>query len=439
MRVSSTIHSMNGGSANASFTTDDLQQPAEFPEAHQIEAARNRRQIDVERKQFVQSMGKMLGDFSSVVDEMANPAIFKSMQVESSQGDILSGEVTGRPDAGTYEIEVKSLARPSRILAHGFPDKDQTPVGVGSLSLSVNGLEHDVTIAPGSKLIDVADAINSSVSGVKASIINTGAQDEPFVLMVTNLSSGAQTDIELDPDTTFLEVSKKFDGQDLEVSFEGIQVKRPVNAVADLVSGLNLKGKSAAPGVNVAVQVNPDKRQASDKVRAFVDQYNAIQSFGGKQTTADVSGSSLIQGDSSVRQVTRSLQAVIQDGDLFKFGITTDPKTGKLQIDDSKLSMELANNYDQVVSLFASDGDNVGLADRLKSVIRGLQSKTDGALGQRLKGLEQKIRRQDQEIEKRELQLQYKSDQMKKRLSAIESRMGSLAAEGTALNQRING
>jgi len=438
MRISSNTNHYDVANAKASSMGDDLRQSIELPEKSQIESAKSRRQIDVERKQSIQSMGKKLGDLSAVVDSMRNPSSFQKMLVESSHGDILTGEVTGPAIAGSYEFEVKSLARPSRILAHAFPDKDKTAVGFGFLSVNIDGVEHGVEIAPGARLIDVAEAINTSISGVRASIVNTGHKDEPFSLMVTSLDSGAQTSIKLDPDTTFLDVSKTMTGQDFQLAFEGIGIQRPDNGANDLINGVSLKGVSAAPGVNVTLQVKPDKQQASDKVHSFVQQYNDIQSFGREQMSKKAGESGAALGDSSLRQVTQALQSVVQEGNLFSFGITTDPKTGQLRLDESRLSMAIANNYDDVVGLFASDGGNSGLAEKLHSVINRLQSKSSGALGQRIQGLEQRIRRQDNDIEKKEQQLQVKTDQLKKRLSLIDSRIGALSSEETHLTQRLS-
>lgn len=437
MRVSSNTNQIDSVRGNISPMADDFPGAVDLPERHRVDAAKNRRQLDVDRKQSMQSMGKMLGDLSDVVNDMRNPSSFQNMLVESSHGDILTGEITGPANAGTYEFEVNSLARPSRILAHAFPDKDKTPVGFGFLSVNLNGKDHNVEIEPGSRLIDVAEAINSSVSDVKASIVNTGQKDDPFTLMVTSLTSGVQASIKMDPDTTFLDVARTMEGRDLEMSFEGIAIQRPVNGVADLIDGVSLRGISAAPGVAVSLEVKPDKEQASDRVRSFVQQYNGIQAFGREQLSKRIGESGTVAGDSSMRQVTSALQSVMQEGNLFNFGITTDPKTGQLQLDESKLSMALNNNYDQVVGLFVSNGGNSGLAEKMQSVIKGLQSKSSGALGQRIQGLEQRIRKQDDDIARKEQQLQDKTDQLKKKMSLINSRMSAINAEDAQLTQRL--
>ena len=106
--------------------------------------------------------------------------------------------------------------------------------------------------------------------------------------MVTSLTSGVQASINMDPDTTFLDVTRTIDGRDLEMSFEGIAIQRSVNGVSDLIDGVSLKGISAAPGVAVSLEVRPDKEKASDRVRSFVQQYNGIQAFGREQLQAQI-------------------------------------------------------------------------------------------------------------------------------------------------------
>ena len=58
---------------------------------------------------------------------------FYKLKVDSSHPDILEGAITGFAALGTYEFEVRGMARTEKELAFGFPDKDQTPVGLSAM------------------------------------------------------------------------------------------------------------------------------------------------------------------------------------------------------------------------------------------------------------------------------------------------------------------
>lgn len=437
MRVNSNFRQIDDLDSESSPVSHRLPKTVELPEDQHVEATKNRRQNDVDRHQSLRSMGKMLGGFSDIVDELKNPLSFEAMRAESSNQDRMMANVTGRASPGTYDLEIKSTARAGKILTNTFPDQDQTPVGVGSLSIAIGDVVHDVPIAPGSHLRGVADAINDAVPGASASIINTGQADEPFALMVRSRDSGESASIRLDSDTTFLETAKQFSGRDLELEFDGITVARTTNTINDLIEGVHLQVNSATPGERIALNVRSDTQQAEDNVRKLVSKFNQIKGFDGETGESSDRVRSGVQSDASVRQVIRELQSAIQDSNLSKLGINTDPKTGQLKLDDLKLKMALTNHYDEVVETFASSGGKTGLAEKLHSVLQRLQSPSHGALGLRIRSLEQRIRRQDREIEQKEQRLESKKNQAQKRLSDVNARIEASTSQLAVLSARL--
>jgi flagellar hook-associated protein 2 len=437
MRIESNFLTFPGAHSDMMPLARENLELGNSPEHVQIESARSRRQVDVERKQSIQSMGSMLDSLSSLADGLKNPRSFQEMVVESSNPEVVGGETDGTYPAGTYEVEVQALARTGKFFSHGFPDKDETYVGFGFLSVDLNGENHPVVIEPGAKLKDVADAINDTVSGVRAMIVNTGHKDEPYTLMLSSLTPGEQVSFSVDTDTTLVDFSKKIDGQDLKFRFEGVDIQKSTNNVTDLVEGLMIHAKSVVPGAKTTLQVKPDTEKTSDKVKSFVEQYNQIQSFGRQVNVDQNDDANFSRKDPLLRQVTTSLQSVIGQGNLFDIGITTDPKNGQLRLDESRLKSVLQSSYDKVAKLFVSDTGGDGLAEKLQLVIKSLKDKSTGAVAQRINGLEQRIRRQDRDIERKEEQLQTKAAEIGKRLSMIESRMNSQMSHKSYLDYRM--
>lgn len=437
MRVDSNLRQIEAPDRDSSLVSHRLPKAVEQQEDQHVEAAKNRRQNDVARHQSLLSMGKMLGGFSDIVDEMKNPFAFELMRAESSNQDQMITSVTGRAIPGTYDLEIKSIARPGKILTQTFPDQDQTPVGVGFLSVAIGNVAHDVPIPPGSHLRDVADAINDAVPGVRASIINTGQSDEPFALMVRGLEAGESASIRLDSDTTFLDAAKQFEGRNLELEFDGVSVARSTNTINDLIEGVHLQAKSATSGERITLNVRSDTQQVEDKVRTLVAKFNQINTFDVDEGESNDPVRSGVQSDASVRQVIRELQSAIHDPNLSKLGIQTDPKTGQLKLDDLKLKMALTNNYEEVVETFASSGGKTGLAEKLHAVLERLQSPSHGAVGLRIRSLEQRIRRQDREIEQKEQRLESKKNQAQKRISDVNAKIEASTAQLAVLSERL--
>jgi flagellar hook-associated protein 2 len=442
MRVSSSTTS--SPAAALASTRDAVTDPSmvgALPGDAALDSAKNRRQIDIDRKDAFQSLGQLLSDFSSATDDMVDPTRFKKLKAESSDPNVLEAQLTGFAKEGQYEISINELARAPRQIFSGFPDKDKTPVGMGFFALELDGISHDVEIPPGSTLSDVASIINEKSLGVRASIINTGHDgDDKFVLMIKGISGGEASSISLDPDTTFLNVDRQDTGSTLKATFEGVDIKRDGNNLDELVDGLSLKAKAAKPDHAISVAIKPDFDQTANQVTEFVKQYNQLQSFTRMQTqkseTTGEAGS--LSGDGAVRQASRSVQNVLQDADLHDVGISTDPKSGQLKLDETKLKFALNNNHESVVGLFASTEGKIGLAEKMSQVIKSLKDKTNGPVGLRLKGLDERIRQQDREIEKKERSLEAQKIRLKEQFASINSRMQVMESQNQFLASRLS-
>jgi flagellar hook-associated protein 2 len=442
MRVSgSKTSSPAAALANTRDAVTDPAMVGALPGDAALESARSRRQIDVDRKEAFHSLGQLLSDFSSATDDMVDPNRFRKLKAESSDPNVLEAQLTGFAKEGQYDISINELARAPRQIFSGFPDKDKTPVGFGFFALDLDGNSHDIEIPPGSTLSDVASIVNEKDLGVRASIINTGNDaDDKFVLMIKGINDGEASSISLDPDTTFLNIDRQDAGSTLKATFEGVDIKRDGNNLDELVDGLSLKAKTAKPGHAVSVAIKPDFDQTANQVTEFVKQYNQLQSFTTMQSQkSETTGEAgLLSGDGAVRQASRSVQSVLQGADLHHVGISTDPKSGQLKLDETKLKLALNNNHEHVVGLFASAEGKVGLAEKMSQVIKSLKDKTNGPVGLRLKGLDERIRRQDREIEKKERSLEAQKIRLKEQFASINSRMQVMESQNQFLSSRLS-
>ena len=297
----------------------------------------------------------------------------------------------------------------------------------------------DVVINPGATLKDVAATINDKVQGVRASVINTGMKEDPFRLLVSSIESGEDVDLEIDPDTTFTEFKSQVKPQDLKLKFEGVDVKRASNALTDLVDGVSLKAAKAAPGTNVTVTVAHDVDRTAEGVRDFVNHYNEIQAFARKQATPDATSGRAgpLSGDSTLRQVSSSLQRSVSEKSLTSVGITTDAKTGELKVDESKLKEALSKDYEGVAGIFTSTASGPGLASKMSDAIKALQDRSTGAVATRLKGLDDRIRRQDDEIVRKEERMSQRKAQLERTFASLDAKMATMKSDGQVLSARL--
>ena len=413
-----------------------------------IETAKKREERFTNEKKEYQSLQKMVNELDGTISKLKNQTDFYKMKVESSHPDIIDGVVKGYALTGTYEFEVRGLARAEKQLAYGFPDKDDTPVGFGYMTIEREGQEDlDVTIEPGSNLQDVATAINQADGGVRALVINTKYQPDPYRLLVISEKSGKESKIHIDEDTTFMEFKEQVKGRDLDVLFEDVPVADEGNTLTGLLDNVVFNVKRSEPGTRVQVSVTHDIDATLTGIKAFVDKYNEVANYVNAQSKLDpnTNKGGLLSGDGSIKTIQRQLQSALgfslgrakKYNTLADIGITTDPKSGALNMNETKVRGALADDYDGVAALFIRGRSTVGVAQVLSDRIRDLRDPQAGVLSSRIRGLEGIIKNQDADIARKERDMEKKEEEIRRRFSALEGTLSGLKSQGDFLNQKL--
>lgn len=414
-----------------------------------IEQAKKRKEKVVDEKKEVEKLQKLLAELDKASNAVKGRGDFYHMKVESSHPDILEGTIKGIAQLGTYEFEVRGLAKSDKQLAYGFPDKDKTPVGFGYMQIEREDLEPaEITIEPGATLEDVVQTINAADAGVRAMVINTGYTPDSFRLLVTSEKSGKESRVSIDEDTTYLEFKNQVFGRNLDVLFEDVPVTSSNNVLDELVEGVSFRARRAEPGTRIEVNITYDLDATVEGIKSFVDKYNEIVRFANEQSKNPKDGDpGKLAGDSSVRQVMRGLQTALfptHDGTgkyrtLADIGITTNPKSGELQLDQAKVRTALTEDYEGVAGLFIRTKLGLGVGDRIADRIKTFRDPGSGIVRSRIRGLDQIIENQDKDIKRREAQLGDKEESIKRRFASLESQMNNLNAQGQYLAAKFGG
>ena len=413
-----------------------------------IETAKKREEKYHGEKKEYMNLQKMIGELDSALNKLKNQTDFYKMKVESSHPDIIDGVVKGYALTGSYEFEVRGMARSEKQLALGFPDKDDTPVGFGWMTIEREGQDDlDVTIEPGSTLQDVATAINQAEGGVRALVINTKYQPDPYRLLVISEKSGKESKINIDPDTTFMEFKEQVKGRDLDVLFEDVPVADETNTLNDLLENVVFNVKRSEPGTRVQVSITHDIDETFKGIKSFVDKYNEVANYINSQSKIDPNtnrGGSL-SGDGTIKTIQRELQGVLgyslskgkKYNTLADIGITTDPKSGALNINETKVRGALADDYDGVAALFIRGRTGLGVAQLMSDRLRDIRDPGSGALQSRIRGLDSIIKNQDADIMRKERDMEKKEEEIRRRFSALEGTLAGLKSQGDFLQQKL--
>ncbi|MES2745058.1 MAG: flagellar filament capping protein FliD [Bdellovibrionota bacterium] len=415
-----------------------------------IKSAQDRKEKVVKERDEFKKLQDLVNALDTSLGKLKTNTDFKLLKVESTHPDILDGTITGPTVPGSYEFEVRGMSRSEKELAFGFPDKDQTAVGFGYMRIERAGEDDvEVTIEPGSTLQDVATAINGTESGVKAMVVNTKYQPDPFRLMVLSEKTGEESKIKIDEDTTFLEFKEQVKGRNLDVLFEDVPVTDEDNDLDALVSGVNFNAKRAEPGTRVEINITHDIDGTIENIKTFVKGYNDVAKFINTQfqVNPQTQKAGLLASDSTIKTVMRTLQSGIssvntQSGkyiNLASIGITTNSKTGELDVDETKVKKALTEEYDSVAKLFVRSETTVGVAAAMADRIKGLRDASNGMLKSRAKSLDTIIKGQDDQITRKEADFARKEESIKRRFTALESNLSGMKAQGDFIAQRFGG
>ncbi|WP_368643112.1 flagellar filament capping protein FliD [Castellaniella ginsengisoli] len=312
---------------------------------------------------------------------------------------------------GQYSIQVDKLASAQTLVYAGQADRT-TDIGTGgTLKITINGTEHSLDLTDkGTSLNDLVSAINADPDiGVNATIVNDGTPGSQYRLLLTSRETGTQnavTNITVDGNAeldAFLGYAgggstagvTVQDASNAEFTINGIAVTSQSNTIDDVIDGVKLTLNQTTSSA-ASLSLTRDDSVAKKAVEDFVSSYNSllgtIKTLTAYNTEAQTSAA--LTGDSLARSVqTRMRDAISGAFDatdsttLSKIGITTDPKTGELKIDNDKLTKALSENLDGVKSLFTS---GTGIGSRVDAAAEAF-TKSDGLFSTTTAGLNKTI------------------------------------------------
>ncbi len=407
-----------------------------------------------DKLKLVTDLETKVSEITKNIGELVGIRGFTNTKLTSGDPSVIDGSVDpAQAVTGQWSIEVHQLAQKPGAVSNGFPDKDATQIGTGYLRFETPTGRKDVYInSNNSTLEGVAKAINSSGLGLRAMVLNDRTdKDAPFKIVVTGLQTGEDNQVQfptvymLDGDQDiFFEQSKP--AQNAKISVDGFEMEVPENMVSDVIPGVTLDLKQAAPGRPIRVNVKEDMEAISGKVKSFVDAYNGALSFiqtqhrlqkaaDGKQRLGPLGG------DSMIRSIEATLRRVILDPQMgLAAGITrvgdlgiSFNKNGTLDFNQEKFNKVLNANPQAVANFMRGDGFKTGFIPTLKRQIGDMLSSSFGPLANRKRGIQQKIDSINQRIENKERQLTRREDTLRRQFSDLESKMSKLQSQGAAV------
>jgi flagellar hook-associated protein 2 len=311
--------------------------------------------------------------FSSSLSSLISGGTLYTQPTSSNTSIVAVSALAGSRLSGlSSTIKVEKLAAGQTMTAAPLASA-ATAVGLGTLSLTVGSTSKTITItAANNSLAGLAQAIKDSDLGVSASIVtdSLGArlvvkgatgEDNAFSIAMTSGNPGELDRFVYDPNSydpqnvTGLTLQQQ--AQDAELIVDGIAVTKSTNSFSDVIDGVKIDLKSAAPGTTVNIGASQPVDAIKQAVTDFVAAYNEMKTSLAKMTGTEGS----LRSDTGIRALAQRLGALTStkltyatDGGpttLAEIGVSTN-RDGTLSLNSGTLATVMANNPDAVEAMF---------------------------------------------------------------------------------------
>lgn len=401
---------------------------------------------------LVQDFETKLNDITKNLSTMIGARGFSDMKLNSSFPDIISGTLD--PDKavpGEWNIEVTQLAGKPSVVTNGFPDKDKTTIGVGYIKFNTAEGEQEIYIdEDNSTLEKIAEKINNSGTDLRATVINDRSdKDESFKLQLTGMKTGDDNEIEF-PTIYMLDGKHDFQfnssikSQNAKFKLDGQEFEVSDNLVKDIIPGVTLDLKRAQVGTPVRLNVAENHEVISEKIKGFVDAYNAALGFVQNQNklTKDKQGNDRLGplgGDSMLRMTESRLRSIIQDPQfttsrykrLIEFGIEFN-RNGTLNFNQEKFSKMVNTDPQGVATFFKGDMVRNGFIPSLRNKISQILDPQTGTVTSRRKNYQDQVSQMDKRIEQKEKSLARSEEMLRNKFAKMEEAMSKIQSQGAA-------
>lgn len=366
---------------------------------------------------------------------------FSSLSASTTWEDYLSVDASTDAAPGSYDIIINSLAVAQKDISQGY-DSTLDSVGEGTVSFTIDGEVTELTLSGVTTLEDLKDQINNNVTGVSASIINTGADTGAYTLVIGGSEAGSDNAFTLDFSGVSGGITPTFTNQtaaaDASLTVDGIAVTAASNTPSDVISGLTLNLMDADPTRSIHVEVEVDSEGIAEKVKALVDAHNDLFSFIQDQnkTTGDLRGNPALRSVSN--RIENIFSSSFQDGlgDVTMFAMVgiTRGSNRQLEWSEDDFTTALTENFSGVRDLFIEREGNLGKMYMIDQAVEDMTDSIDGYFKISTDSLNRKIDYADQSIERYKRSVESYRLTMRRKFAAMELMVSQLQAQGNYLS-----
>lgn len=361
----------------------------------------------------------VLDAYSAAAKTLATASTFGAVKASVGSDSVLSATTSTTAVAGSYTINVTSLAKAQSLVSKQVADQTAA-IGGGTITvdfgenLGSGGTPTStktVTIGSDTSLQGIRDSINKAGIGVTASIINDGS-GTPYRLVLTSDKTGTQSSMRISADTSAVNdvvgfdpsvavqpngMQEKVTAANAALTINGIDITSQSNTVAEAAQGVTLTLKGTG---TTSMNVTRDDASIKTAVQSLVTAYNNVLAASKTLTAFDTDAgtSGALNGDSTLRNILTRMRSMLttpmSDGKggtvtLSDMGVEfslDSSNSGTLKINDDKLNKAISSNLSTLTSFFSGANGASGMGKTITDYVDSLNA-SGGALSAATDGI----------------------------------------------------
>jgi flagellar hook-associated protein 2 len=411
------------------------------------------------RIESLKQLNTALASLTAAAEAMTKRDLGAGRSATTSDAAVATASASATANIGSFEVVVNRLASSLAQASRSY-SSSTAPILAGGAATATFELRKGgaatgtaITIdSSNNSLEGLRDAINAANAGVTASIVDVNGDGTGQQLVLSSKESGAAGRVELVETTatgTAADLNVRslnppdgdFSKLDASLTINGLTITRSTNTVSDAVAGVTLTLKEAGTST-IGVTQSTD---IENKLRGFINAYNAIQEAIASQYKKDSNGrpTGVLAGDSTLRSVQRQVRdasgVVAEDnGGIFSsladLGISKDAD-GKLVLDSAAFNEKLKNNPEDVKALlYGSTDAKEGLFEKFSVVAKGLSDNITGSVQNAITGYQSSVTSLNKRISHRLEALNRLKESLTNQFSIADAAIGQINGQGTALS-----
>jgi len=435
----------------------------------------------------ISAYGQIQSAVSSVRDaarKLTSSELWGSTAAASADATAVNATTSVGAQVGTYAVDVTALAKPQSIVTKTSLASSTSTLGEGTLTIDVGTWTGNafaaksgatpvtINVAATDTLASIRDKINSSNSGVKASIITdssgarlvmqsaTTGEANGFRVTTTDTDGNSVDDAGLsalayDPANTTAGTNLSQSASDAVATINNVPVKSATNTLSEVISGLTItlsKVTSNPPTITtgpINITVSQDTTAITKAITDFATAYSSMASLVKTNTKYDetTKTAGTLQGDSGALSVQNQFRSILGSSSdasgTFKtlssvgLEIQTD---GTVKVNTTKLTSALGN-LAEVKKMFMNsdsvDPNKDGIMTRLRVLSDNLMG-SEGIITSRTAGLRQSITDNNNRQDTLQARVDLYEKRLKAQYSALDTIMAGLSSQGNYVTQMIN-